>query len=189
MFPSGVAKLFSLYLLHPFWSLFYRSVFSIASCYWYNFVQMILVYSMITFVCSDIPRKRCFQHLKDKKRQRGLQAIPIPIFQWGISLTGWKNNLQTNEDSTGWINKFYCFKLRSSCMYFTYAQCYDWLFVDPTCVYNHQVDPAQVSALSKVPSQLTKEELTSSLSTIDGLPLCCGQYDFQYIEMLRTKKR
>ena len=34
-----------------------------------------------------------------------------------------------------------------------------------------------MSALSKVPSELTKEELTRLLSTIDGLPLCCGQYD------------
>ncbi len=42
---------------------------------------------------------------------------------------------------------------------------YSWILH----VYKHQVDPAQVDSP-------------------DGLPLCCGQYDLQYIEMLRAKK-
>ena len=34
----------------------------------------------------------------------------------------------------------------------------------------------------------TPEQLSSLLSTIDSLPICCGHSDVQYIEMLRAKK-
>ena len=55
-------------------------------------------------------------------------------------------------------------------------------------IFNHQIDPAKVSALSKFSSHPTSEQLSSMLSTIDSFPICCGHSDLQYVERLRAKK-
>ena len=55
-------------------------------------------------------------------------------------------------------------------------------------VYKNQMDPSKCDALKEFPSQLTPDRVPDLLKALDCLPICAGQPDSNFIEMIRAKK-
>ena len=161
-------------------------------------------------VCLDMPRKKGFQHRKKKERQlrQCHQQATQAASENSDIRSGADNSLSTLSDvslpNSSWViqespgKKTFCKLVQAdnsiasssappvsiSHSLSVFLANGSWILY----VFNHRVDPSTVPALSHFPSHPDSEQLNSLLNKIDGLPICCGQSDSQYIEMLNAKK-
>ena len=141
-----------------------------------------------------MPRKRVFQHRKDKERKKRLQVhksiSPPPAHTFDFSTVplplGWTQH-EANE------KRVFCKLSQVSgnsatpvAVSHTVSVFADFSWV--LHVYNNQVDRTTCEALKEFSPQLTPDRIPEVLKALDRLHVCAGQPDSHFIEMVEAKK-
>ena len=142
-----------------------------------------------------MPRKLSFQHRKGKKKTKRCKSAshappPLPPCNSDLSVVplpmGWTQQ-KVNEKHT-FCKLSQVSSSSASPMAVSHSlnvfNDFSWVLY----VYKNRINPSTCNALKDIPSQLTPDRVSDLLKALDCLPICAGQPDSNFIEMIRAKK-